>query len=143
MKTRLLGLAILAVVIIAAVVYSFIDRKPGTTEITGFVGGEKIGFLEDAEVQELLADKYHLEIDYARAGSLDMISADHTDRDYLFPSNQTALEMYRNQHSEPIQSEIIFNTPIVLYTRKAVADEKAALTAMRDVLSRDLREAKL
>ena len=42
MKTRLLGLAILAVVIIAAVVYSFIDRKPGTTEITGFVGGEKI-----------------------------------------------------------------------------------------------------
>lgn len=127
MKTRLLGLAILAVVIIAAVVYSFIDRKPGTTEITGFVGGEKIGFLEDAEVKELLADKYHLEIDYARAGSLDMISADHTDRDYLFPSNQTALEMYRNQHSEPIQSEIIFNTPIVLYTRKAVAD--ALMTA--------------
>ena len=42
-------------------------------------------------------------------------------RDFLFPSNQTALELYKQTHGDPVKSEIILNTPIVLYTRSAVA----------------------
>ena len=85
------------------------------------MGGEKIGLLEDEEVQDILRDRYRLVIDYAKAGSIDMVTDDAEGRDFLFPSNQTALELYKQVHGDPVKSEIILNTPIVLYTRSAVA----------------------
>ena len=121
MKTKLIGLGILAAVIIAAAAYVFISNSQTVTEINGYVGGEKIGLLEDEEVQEILRDRYRLVIDYAKAGSIDMVTDDAEGRDFLFPSNQTALELYKQVHGDPVKSEIILNTPIVLYTRSAVA----------------------
>ena len=121
MKTKLLGLGILAAVVIAAIVYVQISGSQRVTEIKGYVGGEKIGLLEDQEVKDILRDQYKLRIDYAKAGSIDMITADATGRDFLFPSNQTALELYEQVHGKPVKSQIILNTPIVLYTHTAVA----------------------
>ena len=121
MKTKLIGLGILAVVIITAIAYVFINESQAVTEINGYVGGEKIGLLEDEDIQDILKNRYQLSIDYAKAGSIDMITADAQGRDFLFPSNQTALELYKQINGEPIKSEIILNTPIVLYTRSAVA----------------------
>ena len=63
MKTKLIGLGILAAVIIAAVAYVFISNHQTITEINGYVGGEKIGLLEDEEVQKILKDRYKLSID--------------------------------------------------------------------------------
>ena len=122
MKTKIIGLVILITVIIAAVIYVMVGSSNAVTEIKGYVGGEKIGLLEDEEVQEILRDKYKLSIDYAKAGSIDMITADATGMNFLFPSNQTALELYEKINGDPVKSEIILNTPIVLYTRQAVAD---------------------
>ena len=76
---------------------------------------------KDEEVQDILRDRYRLVIDYAKAGSIDMVTDDAEGRDFLFPSNQTALELYKQVHGDPVKSEIILNTPIVLYTRSAVA----------------------
>lgn len=134
MKTKLMGLGILAVVILAAVAYVFISSSQTVTEISGYVGGEKIGFLEDEEVTRILEDDYRLSIDYAKAGSIDMITADTANRNFLFPSNQTALELYRQINGEPVKSEIIFNTPIVLYTRSAVAQAltEAGMVSLED-----------
>ena len=125
MKTKLIGLGILAAVIIAAAAYVFISNSQTVTEINGYVGGEKIGLLEDEEVQDILRDRYRLVIDYAKAGSIDMVTDDAEGRDFLFPSNQTALELYKQVHGDPVKSEIILNTPIVLYTRSAVAQAAA------------------
>ena len=122
MKTKIIGLVILITVIIAAVIYVMVGSSNAVTEIKGYVGGEKIGLLEDEEVREILEDKYKLSIDYAKAGSIDMITADATGMNFLFPSNQTALELYEKINGDPVKSEIILNTPIVLYTRQAVAD---------------------
>lgn len=58
MKTKLIGLGILAAVIIAAAAYVFISNSQTVTEINGYVGGEKIGLLEDEEVQDILRDRY-------------------------------------------------------------------------------------
>lgn len=121
MKTKFIGLGILAAVILAAVAYVFISNSQKVTEINGYVGGEKIGLLEDEEVQAILRDEYKLTIDYAKAGSIDMITADAAGRNFLFPSNQTALELYKQINGDPVKSEIVLNTPIVLYTRSAVA----------------------
>ena len=121
MKTKFIGLGILAAVILVAVAYTFINNSSKVTEISGYVGGEKIGLLEDEAVQDILRDKYKLTIDYAKAGSIDMITADAAGRNFLFPSNQTALELYKQVNGDPVKSEIVLNTPIVLYTRGAVA----------------------
>ena len=51
-----------------------------------------------------------------------MITADQTGMNYLFPSNQTALELYEQVQGTPYRSEIVLNTPIVLYTRAQVAE---------------------
>ena len=119
MKTKLMGLGILAAVIVAAVVYVWVSDSREVTEISGYVGGEKIGLLEDEEVQEILRDQYRLEMDYAKAGSIEMVTADASGRDYLFPSSQTALELYERLFGSPVKSEIVFNTPIV-NTRSSV-----------------------
>ncbi|MBM6684516.1 substrate-binding domain-containing protein [Faecalicatena contorta] len=92
------------------------------TAVSGYVGGEKIGFLEDEEVLSILGEKYGLEVDYSKAGSLDMMTVDLEGRNYLFPSSSIALEYYEELHGSPVQSEILLNTPIVLYTHKMVLD---------------------
>ena len=122
MKTKWIGLAILAVVIVAAAGYAVFSANAQVLELNGYLGGEKIGLLEDAEVQEIFRSRYHLSLDYARAGSLEMITADQTGMNYLFPSNQTALELYEQVQGTPYRSEIVLNTPIVLYTRAQVAE---------------------
>lgn len=121
MKSKLLGAFILAAVIVCAAIYYFFGRQPELTVISGYLGGEKIGIMEDKEISSILAKKYHLSFNYSRAGSLDMVTAEQAGRNYLFPSSRTALEYYKEQHGEPVADEIIFNTPIVLYSHKAVA----------------------
>ena len=54
MRTKLIGLFILAAVIIGAAAYAMFTRKPEVTQINGYVGGEKIGLLEDTEITEIL-----------------------------------------------------------------------------------------
>ena len=122
MKAKIAGLVILLLVVVLAVGYTLLGKSRETVEIAGYVGGEKIGLLEDEEVQRLLQRKYHLEMDYSRAGSIEMVTEDHTGMDFLFPSSQTALEIYEAQYGNPVKSEIVLNTPIVLYARTAVAD---------------------
>lgn len=122
MKTRLIGIGILLAVIVSAVIYSFVTTRKESKEISGYVGGEKIGLLEDEQVKNIINNKYGLSINYSKAGSIDMVTADFKDRNFLFPSSQTALEIYEQKYGNPVRSEIIFNTPIVLYTRKEVAE---------------------
>lgn len=94
--------------------------------LKGFVGGEKIGFLEDEEVKSILKSKYGIELDYSKAGSIEMVKDDiKPGTDFLWPSNQVALELFQNKNGNPIQSEIIFSSPIVLYSWDTVVDALA------------------
>ena len=120
---RLLGLLLLIVIAAGTgIIYQMTAGKKEPIRLTGYLGGEKIGFIEDEEVQEILRDQYGIEMDYSKAGSLDMVTLDQEGMDYLFPSSQTALEYYRELKGEPAKSEIILNTPIILYTHKIVSD---------------------
>ena len=133
MRKKIIGLVLL-ICVMAAVGGIYIltggtdseDKRTGKiqpeTTVSGYVGGEKIGFLEDKEVLSILGEKYGLGVDYSKAGSLDMMTADLEGRDYLFPSSSIALEYYEELHGSPAQSEILLNTPIVLYTHKIVLD---------------------
>lgn len=122
MKSRIIGLIIVVLVIGGAIGYKVFSDNNRSTAITGYVGGEKIGFLEDKDVQKVIQKKYHLTFDYSKAGSLDMVTLDKKGKSFLWPSSQTALEFYKQEVGKPKKSDTVFNTPIVIYTRKAVAD---------------------
>ena len=102
--------------------YSFYRENGRVTVLCGYLGGEKTGLFEDEEAARILERKYHIQCDYSRAGSLDMVTADQEGMNYLFPSSQTALSYYEDVHGQPLQEEIIFNTPIVLYTHRMVLE---------------------
>ncbi|NMD37763.1 MAG: hypothetical protein GYA87_03670 [Christensenellaceae bacterium] len=135
MKTKHWGLLLLVLVILVAGAYSWFQGRQGEqVDITGYIGGEKIGLVDDPEVKKILMNKKKLTLNYQKAGSLDMIRLDHGGRDYLWPSSQTALELYEKTYGKPPQSEIVFNTPIVLYTRQMVSDAliKAGYVTKKD-----------
>lgn len=128
-KSKIIGLiALLAVVGVVCGTLVWRQSQPAPAEpteqvsITGYLGGEKIGLFDDAKFKALAA-KQGIAIDYRKAGSLAMMDADRKGMDYLFPSSRAPSNTAMRKASRPPpKSDIVFNSPIVLYTHKAVAD---------------------
>ena len=69
MKSKIIGGIILLVVIITIIAIQFINsNKPDEITVTGYLGGEKTGLMEDEEVQKILKDKYGITVEYTKAG---------------------------------------------------------------------------
>ncbi len=123
MKKRIWGLILLVVIIAGAGFYMWQDsQKKEEVNITGLIGGEKIGLVESDNFKKDIKDDYNLTFDYSKDGSLDMVNSYPDDIDYLFPSSQLALELFKHNGGSYKESDIVFNTPIVLYSRKLVVD---------------------
>ena len=123
MKPRLIGILIL-VVVVAAGLAVYYANGGGKTNVMlkGFIGGEKEGFFEDAKVKDILKKRYGLTLDYSKAGSIDMAKSPGSS-DFLFPSSQIALELYKeSQSGNLVKSEPIFNSPLVIYSWDTVTD---------------------
>ena len=127
-KSKIIGLiALLAVVGVVCGTLVWRQSQPAPAEPTEqvsiicYLGGEKIGLFDDAKFKALAA-KQGIAIDYRKAGSLAMMDADRKGMDYLFPSSRAAVEYGNAKGVKATQSDIVFNSPIVLYTHKAVAD---------------------
>ncbi|KAB7788806.1 substrate-binding domain-containing protein [Bifidobacterium cebidarum] len=127
-KSKIIGLiALLAVVavICGTLVWRQAQPKPAApieqVSVNGYLGGEKIGLFDDAKFKALAAEQ-GLSIDYRKAGSLAMMDADTKGMDYLFPSSRAAVEYGKAKGVKATQSDIVFNSPIVLYTHKTVAE---------------------
>ena len=143
MKKKLIGLTLLIAVMAVIGGVSIYKGSHRTIAADGYLGGEKIGLFEDEEIQKILSGKYGIDVNYAKAGSLDMVTADLEGRDYLFPSSSIALEYYEEVHGKPLQSEIIFNTPIVIYTHRLVADafeKEGLITKEGDICYVDMKK---
>jgi len=79
--------------------------------VRGIIASEKAGFLEDPTVQEILADRYGLRVDFTTAGSLELMQTDPGSRDFLWPAGPIGDELHFGPASS---SEEIFYSPIVL-----------------------------
>ena len=91
----------------------------------GYVGGEKLGFLDDAEVKDILRDRYGLVLDARRAGSIEWrpIRRSLIQRpSFLWPSTQIALDLARESRPRVVADSIVFNSPIVLFSWSSVAE---------------------
>ena len=133
MKGKLIGILILVAIAAAALIYQFVLRdgagagKGGvlnreTVTITGYIGSEKSGFLDDEEVKDLLKGRYGISVDYHKAGSIEMIDLPKEGMDFLWPSSQVALELYKLRGGQSVKSDTIFSSPIVLYSWQEVAE---------------------
>jgi len=123
MKNRIIGIVILIVVVVASLVIYFVQKQSiqGVT-IKGLVGGEKTLLLDDEYVKKILKDKYNLVLDYSKSGSLEMIN-DEKGSDFLFPSSQLALDMYKEKKGKNIlKAESVLNSPLVIYSWDTVTD---------------------
>ena len=138
-KSKIIGLiALLAVVGVVCGTLVWRQSQPAPAEpteqvsITGYLGGEKIGLFDDAKFKALAAKQGiaicllytspSIAIDYRKAGSPAMMDTDRKGMGYLFPSSRAAVEYGNAKGVKAPQSDIVFNSPIVLYTHKAVAD---------------------
>lgn len=124
-KSKIIGLvALLAVVgvILGTIVWRQAQPKPvEIQQVNGYLGGEKIGLFDDEQFAKL-AEQSGLKVNYRKAGSLAMMDADRKGMDYLFPSSRAAVEYGKANGVDTSNADIVFNSPIVVYTHKAVAD---------------------
>ena len=131
MNRTILGLVLLGVVAALAIGVTQFDlggllqraspRAPVTVSI--FVGGEKSALLANPKVAAIIKDRYRINLDATRAGSVEMVTTlDTSGKDCLWPSNGVAVEMARVAGKTVLSDETIFNSPIVLYAWSEVAD---------------------
>lgn len=91
--------------------------------LKGYVGGEKSELLKNEKIQRILADKYDLTINPTKAGSIEMVtSLDRTGMDFVWPSNDFAVALLRTNGGHIRKEQIVFNSPIVIYTGWNIAN---------------------
>jgi hypothetical protein len=129
--TRQIGAALLVLVVAAVAAYQMLSKRPGAISeksrgaavtVKGSIGGEKTGLLKDPEVVAALRQRYGLTVDASRAGSLDIVRSAPAGQDFLWPGSQIALELFREKGRSYRKAEVLFNSPIVLYSRRMVTD---------------------
>lgn len=123
-RRLLIGIVLLLVAAGLVAAWQFIP-KPDTRPVEvvkGYMGGEKVGFMNNPDVQRILREKYRLNVDATSLGSLEMARTDSAGMDFLWPSNEVALELYKEEHGGKAKSELIFNSPIVFYSWDIVTD---------------------
>lgn len=99
-------------------------RSLDRISLNGTIGGEKLGLFDDEAVKGMLDKQYRIaSVSVTKAGSLDMVRGEPgPDQDFLWPSTQIASEIYKERHTGKSGTEIVLNSPIVLYSWDIVTD---------------------
>src|SRR5215813_14874107 len=129
---RAFGVGLVGASIAATGGYLFLREHPEIAgrfgepkKLFGFVGGEKEGFLTNARVRSLLERRFGLVLDARRAGSVEMVR-EHALLDqkpqFLWPSSSVLVEVARSSGVKISRDQVIFNSPIVLYSWDRIAD---------------------
>jgi len=98
------------------------QQNADAVTVTGLVGGEKLGYLADPQVISILKDKYGITVNATKEGSIDMVKGDSKGQDFLWPSSQVALELYKERGGKMVKNDTIFSSPIVFYSWAPVVD---------------------
>ena len=129
---RALGLGLLATSAAATGGYVYLNEHPEIAgrfgqpkQLFGFAGGEKEGVVSNARVRGLLERRFGLVLDARRAGSVEMVR-ERTLLDqkpqFLWPSSSVLVEVARSAGVKISRDQVIFNSPIVLYSWDRIAD---------------------
>jgi len=129
--TIIRSLIVLGLIVIAGIVIipNVIEQATPVqvVDVECVIGSEKSGFLSNEQVQEILAEDYGLNVSFRRMGSIEQAYVDPAGIDCLWPSNTSAAEIFEELNADlfangSASSEIIFNSPIVLYAWQPIAN---------------------
>lgn len=129
---RALGVGLIAASAAATGGYLYLRNHPEVAghlgkarNLFGFAGGEKEGFLANTRVRTSLERRFGLVLDARRAGSVEMVR-EHTLIDqkpqFLWPSSSVLVEVARSSGLKISRDQVIFNSPIVLYSWDRIAE---------------------
>ena len=140
-KEIFIGIAILAVLIVAIVVYKFVQDSTkinveNLKQVTVAVGGGKEDFLADEDVIKIMQERYGLNVVYDSWSNGKMIKnalvrEDGSKYDAMFPSDQRFYDYYKlspdvskgeASRSRVLKGSLTLNTPIVIYSWDTVVD---------------------
>jgi hypothetical protein len=132
MKTalgRVFGILIFLAVIGIAIGWKKMHRPPkestgalgAPVTLTGKIGGEKAGFLEDPDTLKALA-KYQITLNVKKEGSVEMVREPSTGLDFLWPASQVNYEDFKAAGGSPAQTEDVFHSPLVFYSWDIITD---------------------
>jgi hypothetical protein len=132
LSRRALGLGLLAASATATGGYLYLREHPEVAghfgkakSLFGFAGGEKEGFIQNPRVRKLLEGRFGLTLDARRAGSVEMVRErallDQKPQ-FLWPSSSVLVDVARGANVKISRDQVIFNSPIVLYSWDRVAE---------------------
>jgi hypothetical protein len=129
---RAFGAGLLAASALGTGGYLFLRQHPEivghmgeSRRLFGFVGGEKEGFLSNEKVRHILDRQFGLILDARRAGSVEMVREPallSQKPQFLWPSSSVLVEVARSSGMKISRDQVIFNSPIVLYSWDRIAD---------------------
>src|SRR5262245_52987630 len=74
------------------------SSRPATAQllvVKGYVGGEKMGFVQNPELRRILAEKFQIELRADRRGSVEMVTTEPlAGIDFLWPGSQSQTELF-------------------------------------------------
>lgn len=111
---------------------------PGATavlQLNGYVGGEKMGLMQNPKILRILREKYGLSIKVERKGSVEMVTTEPlAGPDFIWPASQNQVETYKLGGRPSKGDEIVLVSPIVLFSWDIV---QAGLSAKGLVATKD------
>lgn len=124
------------VLLVAAIVVAVVVANPGDlrrsaadsrgddlTMVTGYGGALKVSFLTDPEVATILEDRYGLQVEITKAGSIEMLCDLPLDgMDFIWAGDQSSLAIYSDCGGTMVQSANVYNSPVVLYSWAPIVD---------------------
>lgn len=113
-----------------------VPEKPRNLSVVrGYVGGEKMGLVQNETLRKILAEKFAIELRVDRRGSVEMVTTEPLEGiDFLWPASQNQSEQFRRSNRARKAEEVLFVSPIVIYSWDLV---QAALTQEGIVAERD------
>lgn len=127
------------VLLVAAIVVAIVVADPGNlrrsaadsrgddlTVVKGYGGALKVSFLTDPEVVTILEDRYGLQVEITKAGSIEMLCDLPLDgMDFIWAGDQSSLAIYSDCGGTMVQSGNVYNSPVVLYSWAPIVDALA------------------
>jgi hypothetical protein len=91
--------------------------------VVGDIGGEKSLYVQNPRVRETLRSSHGLIVSSTTRGSMDMAQVDPVNKDFIWPANQAALDLFQERYpGKAARTGNVFNSPLVLYSWTDVAD---------------------
>jgi hypothetical protein len=121
---------------------------PERRTLWGFVGGEKLDFVRNPKVADLLVRRYGITLDARRAGSVEMVgdAALVSQRpQWLWPASSVLAQQARRNGLPVRRDDIVFNSPLVLYSWSPVVEalKRAGYVEERDGVHYVVRMAEM